>query len=515
MKGNIGHPTIASGVAGLIKTVLCLYHEKIRPTLHYKAPNEKIDFESSPFKVVDKLTPWLRSEKRRIAGVSSFGFGGTNVHTILEEAPVPQPTGPSRPQQLLLITAKTARALDRSVQNLKAFLAQNPDTNVADTASTLQRGRRHFAHRLFVVCRDVADAIDVLEKKDPLRSKMRLCSERNPEIAFMFPGQGAQYVKMGKNLYEHEPYFRRTVDTCCNILQPYLKCELRDYLFPGKQDTEKATQSLQNTFFTQPAIFTIEYALAKLLQHWGIQPSAMIGHSVGEFVCGCLAGVFGLEDALRMIALRGKLISSLPPGSMLALRCNADDIEARLPDDIQISAVNSPTLCVISGPAEAVARFRTTLEQEQIPCKRLHTSHAFHSAMMDPIVDEFIDELSVIELKRPQIPFVSTVTADWISDRDATDPVYWGRHLRMPVQFSSGLRKLLDIEGVVLLEVGPRATCSALVRQHFTLQKKAPAANTMSDAHIGDSEYVSLLSALGYLWLHGVTPDWSAFYSFL
>ncbi len=513
IKGNIGHPTIASGVAGVIKTALCLYHEKIPATLHFQAPNPKIDFENSPFKVVDKLTPWPRSNKRRIAGVSSFGFGGTNVHSILEEPPIPQPSGVSRPHQLLLVSAKSESALDRAAINLKSFLEQNPDINLADTAFTLQRGRRHFTHRRFIVCKDAADAIDMLENPDPLRSKTRICEARNPEIAFMFPGQGAQYVKMGKNLYDHEPLFRETVDTCCDILHPCMGCDLREYLYPAEHDVEKAEQSLKNTFFTQPALFTIEYALARLLQHWGIQPSAMVGHSVGEFVCACLAKVFSLEDALRLVARRGELISGLPPGSMLTVRCHASEIETRLPANIQLAAVNSPSLCVVSGPTEAIARFQRTLEHEQVPCKKLHTSHAFHSAMMDPIIDAFIQEVSDIKFSRPTIPFVSAVTTRWISDKEATDPVYWGRHLRMPVRFSDGILALLKKEGMIFVEVGPRATCATLARQHVTPQKQTPVTATLSDTPAQNAEYTSLLSALGYLWLHGVAPDWHAFYS--
>lgn len=513
IKGNIGHPTIASGVAGLIKAALCLYHEKIPATLHYKAPNAKIDFENSPFKVVDQLTPWPRSGQRRIAGVSSFGFGGTNVHTILEESPAPRPSGVSRPQQLLLVSAKTSGALERTVQHLKTYLKQNPDINPADTAYTLQQGRRHLAHRRFLVCKDTADAVEMLENPEPLRSKTRFCQERNPEIAFMFPGQGAQYVKMGKNLYDHEPLFKETVDDCCNILFSYLGCDLREFLYPSEHDLEKAEQSLKNTFFTQPALFMIEYALARLLQHWGIQPSAMIGHSVGEFVSACLADVFSLEDALRLVARRGQLISKLPAGSMLAVRCNASGIETSLPADIQLAAVNSPSLCVVSGPTKAIARFQRALEHREVPCQQLHTSHAFHSAMMDPIVESFIREVSSIKLSRPAIPFVSTVTTRWISDKEATDPVYWGRHLRMPVLFSSGIEHLQKIKGIILVEVGPRETCATLARQHFSPHKKVPVTATLSDTHAQNAEYTSLLSALGYLWMHGATPNWPAFYS--
>lgn len=513
IKGNIGHPTIAAGVAGLIKASLCLYHEKIPGTLHFQSPNPKIDFDNSPFKVVDRLTPWPRTNRRRIASVSSFGFGGTNVHTILEEPPIPQPSGPSRPRQLLLLSGKTETALNQAVAKLKSFLEHHPDTNLSDAAFTLQRGRRYFSQRRFVVCCDRADALEMLKTPDPMRSQARTCEERDPEIAFMFPGQGSQYVNMGKNLYDHEPLFRETVDQCCEILKPHLACDLRGFLYPAEGDKDTAAQSLKNTFYTQPAIFTIEYALARVLQHWGVKPSAMIGHSVGEFVCACLAGVFSLEDAARLVAVRGRLIQGLPGGSMLTIRGNADEVEAKLPPNIQLAAANSPSLCVVSGPTDAICEFQKSLDQEGVACKLLHTSHAFHSAMMDPVVDTFIGEVSKTQRHPPKMPFISTVTTRWISDQEATDPGYWGRHLRMPVRFSHGVRELLKIQGLVFVEVGPRTTCATLTRQHLTPQRQVPVTATLAETPTANAEWTALLSAIGYLWLHGVNIDWRNYYS--
>jgi len=512
IKGNIGHPTIASGVAGFIKAALCLYHEKIPATLHFQKPNARIDFINSPFRVVDKLTPWPRSSRPRIAGVSSFGFGGTNVHSIMEEAPMAQPSGKSRPVQLLMLSARSAVALEQMTSNLKEHLAHNPSEMLADVAYSLHRGRRYHAHRRYVVCTDIPDGIEMLVKPDPMRSRTRICDTRDPRVIFMFPGQGTQYVNMGKNFYDREPLFRKTLDSCCDILRPYLECDLRDFLFPAEHDYEKANHSLQNTFYTQPALFSIEYSLARLLQHWGINPGAMIGHSVGEFVCACLAGVFSLEDALRLVATRGRLISRLPAGAMLSVRGSAEEIEARLPENIQLAAANSPSLCVVSGPQEAIAQFSARLIKDKIPCKKLFTSHAFHSAMMDPVVDTFIAEVARAEMKPPQIPFVSTVTTQWISDKEATDQVYWGRHLRMPVRFSHGIRRLLEENAGIFLEVGPRSTSTTLARQHSDAQNKVSAAATMAESFGGNAEWTSLLSAVGYLWSHGVTPDWQRFY---
>ena len=512
IKGHIGHPTIAAGVAGLIKASLCLYHEKIPGTLNFRSPNPKIDFDNSPFKVVDRLTPFPRANQRRVAGVSSFGFGGTNVHTILEEAPPAAPSGPSRPKQLLLISAKTEKALSAASARLKSFLELHPDARLPDAAYTLQRGRRYFAKRRFFVCGDRADALNQLATPDSTRSRARTCDERDPEIAFMFPGQGSQYVNMGKNFYDHERLFREVVDDCCEILKPHLDCDLRDFLYPDEGDAVRAAQSLMNTFYTQPALFTVEYALARLLQHWGIAPSAMIGHSVGEFVCACLAGVFTLEDAARLVAVRGRLIQGLPGGSMLTIRADADVISARLPSDIQLAAINSPSLCVVSGPEDAIRQFQKKLDDAGTACKLLHTSHAFHSAMMDPVVEAFTREVSSARRRPPRIPFVSTVAGGWISDQQATDPAYWGRHLRMPVRFSHGIRELLK-KDLVFVEVGPRTTCATLMRQHATLKEKVPVTTTMPETHVDDAEWTALLAALGYLWLHGVSIDWRNFHA--
>ena len=512
IKGHIGHPTIASGVAGLIKTALCLYHEKIPATLHFKTPNSRINFEDSPFKVVSQLTPWPRSNQPRIAGVSSFGFGGTNVHTIIEEAQIQQTSGPSRPVQLLLLSARTQSALENITNNLREHLATSDNRQLADVAYTLQRGRRSHTYRRYVTCHSLNDAVNMLQAPDPMRSSTTVCEMRDPQVIFVFPGQGTQYVNMGKNFYSSEPLFRNTLDHCCDILREHLDCDLRDYLFPEENDVEKARQSLQNTYYTQPAIFTIEYSLARLLQSWGIKPSAMLGHSVGEFVCACLAGVFSLEDALRLVATRGRLISNLPSGSMMSVRMSAEEIEPKLPSNIQIAAANSPRLCVVSGPHDAISKYEESLIKDNIPCKRLYTSHAFHSAMMDPVVEEFITEVSRTALKPPAIPFVSTVTAQWITNDEATSPAYWGRHLRMPVRFSNGIRLLMkDMQGI-FLEVGPRATGTTLIRQHASVQNKVLAAATMAETHEENAEWIALLTAVGYLWSRGLTLDWHAFY---
>ncbi|MGD9201016.1 MAG: amino acid adenylation domain-containing protein, partial [Chitinispirillia bacterium] len=515
IKGNIGHPTIASGVAGLIKAALCLYHEKIPATLHYQKPNPKIDFENSPFKVVNRMTEWPRSSIPRIAGVSSFGFGGTNVHAIVEEAPLEKASDKSKAVNLLLISGKTEQALDRSADAMKDFFSRQKDVNLSDAAYTLQVGRKYFGYRRFVVSNSVEESIEILNTLNPNNSGTKYCDIRDPEVIFMFPGQGSQYVNMGRNLYRDEPLFRQNIDNCCDILNSHLDRDLRELLFPESVDEKTSYESLKNTYYTQPAIFTIEYSLAQLWMSWGITPSACIGHSIGEFVCACLAGVFSLNDALRLIALRGRFMRDLPPGSMLSLRCASDEIVDKLPQNIQLASSNGPSLCVVSGPIQDIKDFQEKMEKEKIICRHLHTSHAFHSAMMDPIVEPYIEEVKKAEFSKPSIPFMSTVTTQWINDDQATDPEYWGKHLRMPVLFSHGIKRLCNDakDGyTIFLEVGPRTTLTTLTRQQLKDPKKQTAIPSLSDTPTDNSEWTALLGAIGHLWLNGKTINWDSFY---
>ena len=513
IKGNIGHPTIAAGVAGLIKAVLCLYHEKIPATLHYKRPNPRIDFANSPFKVVDALTPWPRGERSRIAGVSSFGFGGTNVHAIVNESPPPVSSVPSRPAHLLLLSAKTAVGLDAMATNLRTHVSDHPDCVVADAAFTLQRGRAYLPHRRFLVVKDRADAVGELAKPSPHRSATRVCTSRDPRIVFLFPGQGSQYVNMGKSIYEVEPFFRETVDRCCRLLVPHLGRNLLEVIHPDADNERTSYEALKDTFFTQPALFTIEYSLAMLWMSWGIKPAMMVGHSIGEFACACLAGVFTLEDALRLVATRGRLMKGLPRGSMLSVRASAEQVEKRLPSTIQLAAANGPSLCVVSGPDPEVLAFQGKMEAEGLVCRPLHTSHAFHSAMMDSIVEPFTQEVSKATLHPPLLPFVSSVTGMPITEAQATSSEYWGSHLRMPVRFSMAISSLVDKNNTVFLEVGPRVTLSTLARQHARQNKDQAFVFSLSDSADDGAEWTALLAAVGHLWLNGYTIDWDAFYA--
>ncbi|MDJ0897303.1 MAG: amino acid adenylation domain-containing protein [Xenococcus sp. MO_188.B8] len=511
VKSNVGHLVAAAGVTGVIKTALALYHQQIPPSLNFESPNPEIDFKNSPFYVNTKLIDWKKEKDTRRAGVSSFGVGGTNAHIILEEAPQSQLSNQSRPYQLLLLSAKTETALQQKTEKLENHLEQHLDLHLADVAYTLQQGRQRFNYRRFVVCKHRQEAITALESLPATHTATRYTEFRNPDIVFMFPGQGSQYVNMGENLYRDEPVFRKVVDRCFKILQPLLAQDLRGILYPSDQNKESAAL-LRQTVYTQPALFTIEYALAQLWLSWGIEPAAMIGHSIGEFVAACLAGVFSLEDALKIVVARGKMMWDLPPGSMLSVRKAASEVEPLLPPELTIAAINGPSLCVVSGPKEQITSLQSKLETKEVVCKFLHTSHAFHSPMMDEIVEPFAEVVRTVKLSPPQIPFISTVTADWITEAQATEPMYWANHLRATVRFAEGIQKLWQQPERVLLEVGPRTTTATLARQQAKDLQQQIAISSLGSRAEDNSEWLAILQAMGQLWLSGVQIDWQSFY---
>ena len=506
IKSNFGHTVIAAGVAGVIKTALALSHEEIPPTLFYRAPNPKIDFAGSPFRVVAALTPWPRGDAPRRAGVSSFGVGGTNAHVVLEEAPPPPSPAPHRAKQLLMLSARTGNALDAATRALADHLERHAgDQSLADVSFTLHAGRRAFRHRRALVCETAADAVTQLREAAG-RQATRAAPTTPPSVAFLFPGQGAQYVGMGRALYADEPVFREELDRCAQVLLPHLGLDLRSIMHPVGGDAVSAAATLRETRYTQPALFTIEYALAKLWESWGVLPRAMIGHSIGEFVCAVLAGVLALEDALALVATRGRLMQPLPEGSMLSVREPAEKLRERLHDaELAIASENGPALCVVAGPTAKIDALARRLEADGIVCKGLHTSHAFHSPMMDPVIEPFAAVVSRMALSPPRIPFVSTVTGTWIKAEQATDPMYWARHLRETVRFAEGVRALWAEKDMLLLEVGPRTTLATLARQQVTDRAAQVAISSLGDEP--EAEWTSLLKAAAQLWTNGVTLD--------
>ena len=509
IKSNLGHTVIAAGVAGVIKTALSLSNEVIPPTVHFQSPNPKIDFAKSPFFVSNELRPWPRSHVPRIAGVSSFGVGGTNAHAVLEEAPAQMVADGGRPWQLVMVSARSQTALDASSQALGERLAQTPQTSLADVAFTLQTGRRHFAHRRAVVAKDARQAADLLRGMGQ-SSPSRAGEGQEPSVAFMFPGQGAQYVGMGRALYTDAPVFRQEIDRCAGPLADLIGRDLREVLFPGAAQHELAAASLRETRFTQPALFAVGYALARLWESWGVRPAAMVGHSIGEFVCAVLAGVMSLEDALALVGARGRLMFDQPAGAMLSVRAPARDIVTQLGADLAIASDNGPSLCVVAGPTAAIEGFQARLEAQGIVCKHLHTSHAFHSPMMDPVVEPFTQLVARVPLSEPRIRFVSTLSGTWITPEQARDPAYWGRHLRETVRFAEAASTLWKEPGMVLLEVGPRGTLATLARQQVTDRARQVAVASMGDS--AETEWSTLLSAAGQLWCAGVRIDSDAFW---
>lgn len=465
VKTNIGHLDAAAGVTGLIKAALALGHRTLPPSLNFREPNPQIDFAESPFYVNTEPRPWPACEGPRRAGVSSFGMGGTNVHVILEEAPAPSAARQGDGLRLLALSARSEAALDAAAGRLAAHLKQHPQQALADVAHTLHAGRERFAQRAVALARDPADAARVLETRAPdAFFSGRVLSER-PTLAFLFPGQGAQHLDMGRALYEREALFRETLDRCCALLAPHLGLDLRELLFAAADESAAAAR-LEQTAITQPALFAVEYAMAQLWISWGVQPDALLGHSIGEYVAACLAGVFALEDALALVAARGRLLQATEAGAMLAVSLPEAELCARLPAGCDLAAVNAADLCVLAGPIPAIEAAERQLAERGVAVRRLHVSRAFHSALVEPMLGEFESLLSRIALGTPRIPFVSNLSGRWITAEEACSPGYWVRHVRGTVRFADGLDELLGKPDRILLEVGPGETLSALARRH-------------------------------------------------
>lgn len=521
-KTNVGHLDVAAGVTGLINATNILRHGVLPATLHFQEPNPNFDLRNSPFFVNAKLTEWRRGKHPRRAGVSAFGVGGTNAHVILEEPPA-RPYGDShRPAQLLVLSARSEQALEKATDNLVERLQTNPDLPLADVAWTLQAGRRKFAHSRSVAVRNISEAVEALSKRDRSHVQTRFTATDRSSAYFLFPGQGSQYPEMGRQVYESEPLFRREVDRCCEILRPHLREDLLPLLYPPQDPSESERSRFTNTILAQPAIFTIEYALAQLWISWGIQPQGMLGHSVGEFVAACLAGVFSLDEALAIVAARGRMMQEIEPGGMLSVRLPEAEIRPRLDGRLAIAAVNAPSLCVVAGPFDALASLETELTSAGVVSRRLVTSHAFHSPMMDPVLDPFSARVAQISLRPPQIPFLSCVTGAWISASEATDPDYWARHIKSSVQFSKGIQELLPKHDAVLLEVGPGNVLGTLARQHMpalngnavnSTQNSAAIVSSFGDSVSGDNSSIDLLNALGLVWSAGLQPQWEVVHS--
>jgi acyl transferase domain-containing protein/acyl carrier protein len=512
VKANIGHLGPASGIAGLIKVCLALKNQAIPPNINYQEPNPNLHLESSPFYVVTELTPWPAGDRPRRAGVSSFGIGGTNAHLVLEEAPQPAATGhpiePPRRWQVIPVSARTGSAADTAARELGQALQQAPDgaLDLGAVAFTTQSGRAAFGHRRAVVADGLAGAAAALQAVGSCRQGPPAAVPGRP-VAFVFPGQGTQHPRMGADLYRTEPVFRDAIDRCADLLAPRLDTGLHDLLFPDEDRAEDAEAQLRRTRYAQPALFAVEYALAAVLREYGVVPTGMLGHSVGEYVAATLAGVFSLGDALTVVAERGRLMQQMVPGAMLAVDVPAYLLGSTLPADVAVAAVNGPRSTVIAGGVQAIGAVRARLDGEGVRYVELATSHGFHCALMDPCLDAFEDAVRAVQLKAPGIRFVSNVTGTWITADQATDPRYWRRHLRSTVLFADGVATLAEAGDTLFVEVGPGDAMTRLVRQCREGEATAAVATMRHRLRSRPDDEV-LAEAFGALWCHGVDLDW-------
>ena len=515
VKTNIGHCDTAAGMAGLLKTILALQHRQIPATLHFQALNPLVDARTTKLQVVDRLTDWAaKADSPRRAGVTSLGIGGTNAHVILEEAPEAQPSEPGRPVKLWTISAKTVEALEGATAALAQHLQRHPEENLDDAAYTLHVGRRDFAQRRMFVARDGAEAKARAEGASGVVTGKAV---EGRTVAFLFSGQGSQYVNAGAELYRHEPVFKKWLDRCAEQARPHLGFDFRELLHPAPEKAEEAAAQIKLTWNAQPILFALEYCLAQVWLSWGIKPAKMIGHSLGEYTAATLAGVFTLEDALALVCARGNLMKKVGEGAMLAVSLSEAGLTPWLTNEpasgLALAAVNGAEQCVVSGPTGAILALKEKLAGQRIASQRLETSHAFHSSALDPVLDAFVELVAKKKRRAPRIPIVSNVTGTWLTEAEATDPHYWGRHFRQTVRFYDGIKLLQSDAESCLLEVGPGETLASFARQNVGPEARARIVPSLPRAGSKSGDLTIALHALGALWVHGVNVDWQAFHA--
>jgi len=514
VKSNLGHTVAAAGVLGLIKATLSLHREMIPATLHYRQPNPQIDFTATPFQVVASNTPWSRSDTPRRAAVSSFGVGGTNAHVVIEEAP-PAAVVPMEEArlQLLPLSARTSEAVMRRAHQLADYLHDNPDVPMAEVVATLTRGRQPMASRVTVVASNHDEAIGALRAVKSATGAMS-----RPRVVFLFPGQGSQHPGMARRLYEAAPAFREALDRCISAGKGLLDVDLRAWLVTAasppvggseaSQDADVAAL-LAETRYAQPALFSVSYAMAAWLDSLGVQPDAMIGHSIGEFAAACHAGVMSVEDAMCAVIERGAAMFAQPRGAMLAVRTDAQSIMPSLPSGVEIAAANAPQLTVVAGSAAALDAFAADLEARDIGATKLRVSHAFHSATMDGALPKVAAALSRVRLSAPERKVYSCVSGALLSAEEATDPEYWARQVRATVQFSRAVQAELAHGNTIFVEVGPGQALTALLRQHRTTQGQVPViVSLLGPSQDPGDPAVRALQGAGALWCAGADIAW-------
>lgn len=512
LKSNIGHLDVASGISGCIKTILSIKNKLIPPSLNFSKENPKINFEDSPFYVNTKLKKWEDDINPLRAGISSFGVGGTNAHVIIEEYVGRKAYSAERKYKLVLLSARSSKALESMTDNLASYIKHHKEIDLGDIAYTLSLGRRKYSHSRLIVCSHIDELELALNDKEGVNIKTGCDkSKSNKNIIFMFPGQGSQYIRMGADLYKEEPVFRESLNKCFSILEEYIPIDLNDLLY---SDTYKNTEIINETKIVQPILFSFEYSLAQLIMSWGIYPQAMIGHSLGEYVAACISGVFSLEDALKLIAIRSCMMQELPKGKMLSISISEKELEKYLNRNLDIAAINGDERCVISGKEEDVLKVEMKLMKDGYKTTLLKTSHAFHSYMMEPIFEDFKKSLSDVKLNKPRIPYISGLTGNWIKASEATDVDYWCKHTRKTVQFNKGLCNLITNQSSVFIELGPGRTLSTFVNQHENKMNIHSVINLVRSVKEDFDDEYFMLHCMGKMWMNGVNIDWKNFYSF-
>ncbi|MBC6936368.1 MAG: acyltransferase domain-containing protein [Chloroflexi bacterium] len=512
VKTNMGHLEAAAGIAGLLKVVLALQHREIPPHLNLKEPNPYIPWAQYPITVPTARTPWMPPVGKRLAGVSSFGFSGTNAHVILEEAPlVVRESAPvERPLHLLTLSARSPQALAALAGRYEDFFAENSDALFADVCYTAAAGRAHFPHRLALVAESAQEAREKLAAYAAGQTPLGLFSGQaagQPEAAFLFTGHGSQYLQMGRELYDTQPVFRAAIDRCDELLRPYLERSLLDALYP-----EAGQPSLMDGMaYTQPALFAIQIALADLWRSWGVEPTMVAGHSVGEYAAACVAGVFSLEDGLKLVAARGRLMESLPEtGQMVAVFADENTVAqavAPYADRVSIAVINGPQNIVISGAAEAVEAVVEILKQEKIKSRRLAVAQASHSPLIDPMLDEFERVAQTVTYAEPNIALISCTTGQIVEPGEVTNAAYWRRHIRQPVRFATAMETLYGQGLRVFVEIGPNPTLLALGQRNLPENVGL----WLPSLREGVSDWTQMLESAGQLYAAGARLDWEGF----
>ncbi|MFF5209078.1 type I polyketide synthase [Streptosporangium sp. NPDC000396] len=507
VKTNIGHLDVAAGVASLVKVVMALGHRVIPPTLHFERPNPELRLDTTPFFVNGAVRPWEPIAGVRRAGVSSFGIGGTNAHVVVEEAPEPERADGSRPWQIIPVSARTAAGRDRAITALGDAVRDLDGARLADAAYTMQAGRQEFEHRGVVIARSGSEAAAEIAAAGHSRV-LRGRAAAPPPVAFMFSGQGSQYVGMAGGLYEAEPVFRREFDACLDLLgEGESGVDLRETLWPSGHTVDPELP-LRRTSVTQPALFAIEYALARLWMSWGIEPAVLIGHSVGELVAACVAGVMSREDAARLVMARGHAMAASPRGAMTAVALPEEQVLADLADGVEVAAVNAASQTVLAGEIAAITALEERYLGRGIGYRRLRTSHAFHTSVMDHAAEMVVKAAAAVTLSPPRRPVISNVTGRVLTAQEATDPAYWGRQVRATVRFADGLDAVAAEGARLLVEVGPgRALCDLVsVRDPAAFAAAVPSlpgpGRTRDDLEV-------MLGSLGRLWSHGASVEWA------